>query len=168
MRAARIAGLAVARTDPRNAMPPKSSRRSHGTTNAACSAKKRRYRSYERATPNATPNAMPDSAMNESSNKNDFRTMDLRNPIARSAPVSCRRHVHAGSDLEVERARTGDCERLLEEVSGHPEPLDELLVEDPDDPDAAGRRPVAVVERVANGRGQDPEIGAEVVGDHGA
>src|SRR5437870_10660821 len=91
IRDARIAGLAVARTAPRNAIPPRRSSLSHGITNAAWFAKNRRYRSYDSATPRATPIAIPVSAMNESSNRNDFSTIDLRKPRARRAPVSCRR-----------------------------------------------------------------------------
>src|SRR2546427_6135676 len=91
IRDARIAGLAVARTAPRNAMPPRRSSLSHGMTKAAWLAKKRRYRSYDKATPKATPKAIPVSAMNESSIRNDRRTIDLRKPRARRAPVSCRR-----------------------------------------------------------------------------
>src|SRR2546428_1843460 len=91
MRDARMAGLAVARTAPMNAMPPRSSSRSHGMTKAAWFAKNRRYRSYDKATPRATPIAIPVSAMKESSNRNDFSTIDLRKPSARRAPVSWRR-----------------------------------------------------------------------------
>src|SRR2546422_1437172 len=91
IRDARIAGLAVARTAPRNAMPPRRSSLSHGMTKAAWFAKKRRYRSYDKATPRATPKAIPVSAMNESSMRNDRKTIDLRKPRARRAPVSCRR-----------------------------------------------------------------------------
>src|SRR5947209_11522531 len=91
IRDARIAGLAVARTAPRNAIPPRRSSLSHGITNAAWFAKKRRYRSYDSATPKATPIAIPVSAMNESSMRNDRKTIDLRKPRARRAPVSCRR-----------------------------------------------------------------------------
>src|SRR5439155_595640 len=62
---ARTAGLAVARTDPRNAIPPRRMRRSQGITNAAWPSKNRRNRSYDRAIPRATPIVMPVSAMNE-------------------------------------------------------------------------------------------------------
>src|SRR5437879_5903042 len=88
IRDARIAGLAVARTDPRNAIPPRRTRRSHGITNAAWPSKNRRNRSYDRAIPRATPIVMPVRAMNESSNRKDRNTIDLRNPRARRAPVS--------------------------------------------------------------------------------
>src|SRR5438445_4050571 len=90
IRDARMAGLAVARTAPMNAMPPRSKSRSHGITNAAWFAKNRRYRSYDSATPRATPIAIHVSAMNESENRNYFSTIDMRKPRARMAPIACR------------------------------------------------------------------------------
>src|SRR2546428_1106886 len=75
------------------------------------------------------------------------------------------RHIDAGPDLEVEQARRVDSEFVFDEVGGDPEALDELLVQDPDDLDAVGRRSVPVVHEVADGYRESPEVGTEVVRD---